>query len=79
MVINVLDDGRYDIFVVDAESSNDGQSGTIALELTVLAGPHKGEMLTLQATGIDRDPLELLGVPGTLTVQDGQPSVRLEG
>ncbi len=79
MVMHVLDDGRYDVFVVDAEGSDDGPSGTIALELTVLAGPHKGEMLTLQATGIDRDPLELLGVPGTLTVQGGQPSVRLEG
>ena len=72
----LLDDGAYDALVVDASET---EEGSIALDLTVLDGPHKGEMVTVTARGLGRDPLDLLAVPATLTVVDGRPSVRLEG
>ncbi len=72
----MLPDGSYDIVVVDAD---DADEGAVTLHLAVLAGPHKGEVLTLTGRGMGRDPLDLLAVPGTLTVAEGAPSVRLEG
>ena len=77
----MLPDGTYDVFVVDAEGATDTSIGPggVALELTVLAGDHKGELVRVTAVGIDRDPLDLLGVPGTLVVTDGTPVVHLEG
>jgi hypothetical protein len=70
----VLEDGVYDVLVVDAEEAGDGTR----LELTVLAGHHKGEVVSLQRHGLGMDPLDCLGLPGTLTVADGQPSVVLD-
>jgi hypothetical protein len=70
-----LADGAYDALVVDAE---DRGGGTVAVELTIVAGPAKGELVTLVTTGWTGDPLDLLGVPATLTVSDGTPSVRFE-
>jgi hypothetical protein len=70
-----LADGAYDALVVDAE---DRGGGTVAVELTIVAGPAKGELVTLVTTGWTGDPLDLLGVPATLTVSGGTPSVRFE-
>ncbi len=70
-----LADGAYDALVVDAE---DRGGGTVAVELTIVAGPAKGELVTLVSTGWTGDPLDLLGVPATLTVSGGTPSVRFE-
>ena len=75
----MLPDGRYDAVVVDAEAADGAEPDTIAIHLTVLAGEHKGEMVTVQATGLHRDPLDLLAVPATLTVVDGRPTLELEG
>src|SRR5262249_29470236 len=72
----VLTDGTYDVVVVDATDRDDG---AVDLDLTVLAGEHKGEVLTITAAGLDRESFDLLAVPGTLTVTDGRPSLRLEG
>ena len=69
-----LPDGTYDAIVVDAEARDDG---TTALELTVLAGPLKGEVVEL-AGPTQGEALDLLGVPATITVTDGTPRVRLE-
>ena len=71
-----LPDGTYDAMVVDAAGAEDG---TVAVELTIVAGPAKGEVVALRATGLPGDPLDLLGVPATITVRDGAPAVRLEG
>lgn len=71
----VLEDGTYDVLVVDAEATEGG----IRLDLTVVAGPHKGEVITLGARGLHRDPLDLLGVPGTVVVAEGRPRLTLEG
>jgi hypothetical protein len=70
-----LQDGVYDALVVDAEERD---PGTVAVELTIVAGPAKGEVVALVSSGWSGDPLDLLGVPATLTVRDGEPSVRFE-
>ena len=73
----MLEDGTYDVVVVDADEG--AEAGSVSLDLAVLAGPHKGELVTLTAAGLGRDPLDLLAVPATLVVTDGRPLVTLEG
>ena len=70
-----LADGSYDALVVDATAADDGSVG---VELTIVAGEAKGEVVALRAEGLAGDPLDLLGVPATITVVDGEPSVRFE-
>jgi hypothetical protein len=70
----MLPDGTYDVFVVDAEA--DGT--TLRLDLTILAGEQKGEMVSMQAQGLDVSEVDALGTPGTLTVVGGEPSLALE-
>lgn len=72
----MLADGSYDAIVVDATSA---EGDVIVVELTVLSGIHKGEMVSVHATGLQRDPLDLLATPATLTVTNGTPSLHLEG
>ena len=69
-------DGTYDVIVVDAASHDDG---TRTVEVAVLAGHLKGEVLSLRTTDLPGDDLDLLGVPGTLVVAGGAPDLRLEG
>lgn len=70
---SVLPDGRYDVFVVDAARAAD--CSPVRLWLTVLAGPHKGEVVEVLAADIDADELDLLGLPATLDVRGGSPRV----
>jgi len=70
-----LADGSYDALVVDATAADDGSVG---VELTIVAGEAKGEVVALRAEGLAGDPLDLLGVPATITVVGGAPSVRFE-
>jgi hypothetical protein len=81
--MSMLPDGIYDVIVVDAEPGDDGD---LHIEVTISLGPHVGEVIRLRGRHIDRrraeteteDPYALLGVPGTLRVQDGQPTFRPE-
>jgi hypothetical protein len=70
----VLEDGLYDALVVDATS--DGE--TMSLDLTILGGAHKGEVVSVRATGLDVDDVEILGMPGTLIVEKGVPAFTVE-
>jgi hypothetical protein len=79
-----LPDGIYDAIVIEAEQVEDGG---VRLELTITLGAHIGRVIALRERHVDtrkhpvvldRDPVELLGVPGTLTVRDGTPSFRPE-
>jgi hypothetical protein len=70
----VLPDGSYDAFVVDV--SVDGEHAT--LELTILAGEHKGAIVTVAARGLGRSDIDLLGMPATLTVENGVPTVVID-
>jgi len=72
----MLPDGSYDAIVVDAA---DACGGVIAVELAVLGGIHKGAVVPVRVTGLQRDPLDLLAAPATLTVAEGNPSLHLEG
>ena len=71
-----LPDGIYDALVVDTATRDDG---SVAVDLTIIAGEHKGEVVTLRAQDLAGDPLDLLGVPATITGAGGSPSVRFEG
>jgi hypothetical protein len=71
----VLEDGTYDALVFDADDHPDGG---VAVELTVLAGEHKGEVVSIVSRDWDGDALDLLGIPATLTVADGEPRVVFE-
>ena len=70
----MLDDGSYDVIVVDAQANADA----LHLEVTILAGRHKGEVVALRAVGLGVDEIDVLGMPGTLTVRDGAPSIVLD-
>lgn len=74
----MLEDGTYDVLVVDAEAL-DAPPGAIRVELTILSGPAKGELFALTAVGLGRDALDLLAEPGTVTVTGGTPRLVLEG
>ena len=64
-----LPDGAYDVLVVDATNDDD----TIAIEITIISGAHKGEVVAIRASGLHVDELDLLGMPGTLHVEEGVP------
>ncbi len=74
----MLEDGTYDVMVLDA-TPDDAEAGAIHLELAVIAGPHKGEVLAMTARGLGGDALDLLALPGTVVVADGVPDLTLEG
>ncbi len=72
----MLPDGSYDVIVVDAEPTGTGDQ--LRLDLTILAGDLKGEVVSMRADGLGVGDLDALGMPGTLTVQAGEPSLALE-
>ena len=67
-----VDDGRYDAFVVWAETREDG---AIALDLTITTGARKGDVVSLRASSAPRDPIDLVGLPCTLVVEHAEPRV----
>jgi len=72
----MLADGTYDVFVVDAEA--EGPGDRLRLDLTILAGEQRGEVVSMRADGLGVSELDALGTPGTLTVAGGEPSLVLE-
>jgi hypothetical protein len=71
----VLADGTYDVLVVDATAT---EVGALELDLTILAGPQRGEVVSMRAEGLAWDEVGVLGIPGTLVVRGGEPSLALE-
>jgi len=68
-----LPDGRYDAFILSAETRDDG----LALECTITTGSHRGDVVDLVSTQFTtRDPFDLVGLPCTLVV-DGD-EIRIE-
>ena len=74
----MLDDGTYDALVVDADEV-DGADGVVSVELALSSGPHKGDVVAVRGRFPVGHPIELLGLPATLTVEGGRPSVVVEG
>ncbi len=58
-VAAMLPDGTYDVFVVDAEPPS--RPTALRLEVTILAGEHKGEVVSMRAEGLGVDELDALG------------------
>ena len=73
-----LPDGSYDVFVVNADDLPTTGGTTTALELTITSGEHRSETLALTAPSRLGEPVELIGMPATLTITDGAPSVRID-
>ena len=70
----MLDDGTYDAIVFDVEDDD----GTAVVSFTIASGAHRGEVIELRSLEWQGDALDLLGIPATITVTDGQPRVRFE-
>ncbi len=66
-----LPDGLYDAFVIWAERDDDA----VAIDLTLTTGARKGTVVSVRATRLDREPLDLVGLPCTLHVEAGEPRV----
>lgn len=71
----MLEDGTYDAMVFDVD---DSQDGVTTVSFTIVSGPHRGEVIALRSAATEGDPIELLGIPATITVVDGAPKVRFE-
>lgn len=63
----MLEDGSYEGLVVDVDGA--------VLSITIVAGPHKGEVVDVRSASLHDDAVELLGMPCVLTVADSEPSV----
>jgi hypothetical protein len=69
----VLANGRYDAFILSAETRDAG----IALSCAITSGPQRGNVVDLVSSTLKaRDPFALVGLPCTLIV-DGD-SIRVE-
>lgn len=71
----MLEDGTYDALVFDADEA---EGGGVTAELTILAGEHKGDVVSVVSHDWQGDALDLLGIPATLVVADGRPQVTFE-
>jgi hypothetical protein len=74
-VVGVLEDGSYDAFIVDVTT----EGSVLHLDLTILDGAHKGEVVSVRATGLEVDEIDAIGMPATITVTDGVPAVTIDG
>lgn len=74
-----LPDGAHDAIVIDAhDGSDDLGRATQRLELTVVAGPSKGFVVTVVSGDPLGDEIDLIGMPATITVRGGEPSVVID-
>jgi len=81
--VSTLPDGSYDVIVVDADTTEDGD---VHIEVTITLGLFVGHAVALRGRHVEgrdpssavADPIMLLGVPGTMRVRDGVPSFRPE-
>jgi hypothetical protein len=75
-LVDGLVDGTYDVIIVDADSRD---NGAMAIDIALSSGPLRGEVVTIVATGLGRDAIDLLAMPATLVVVDGEPHLTLDG
>jgi hypothetical protein len=70
-----LPDGTYDTIVIEAV---DVPGGGVSATLTVTSGPQRGMVVTVVARAHAGAAVDLLGLPATLTVRDGEPDLAVE-
>ena len=73
--MDAMPDGRYDVFIVDAETIDET---TMRVELAMVTGADKGDVLAIRGPHLADDPLQLLGIPGTLVVEGGVPRLHVD-
>jgi hypothetical protein len=73
--MTAMPDGRYDVFIVDAETIDET---TMRVELAMVTGDDKGDVFAIRGPRLADDPVELLGLPGTLIVTDGVPRLQVD-
>ena len=73
--MSAMPDGHYDVFIVDAEAID---ANTMRVELAMVTGAQKGDVFAMRGPLLADDPIDLLGLPGTLDVVDGVPRLRIE-
>ncbi len=74
-----LPDGNHDALVIDVHDGTDDLGRPIQrLELTVVAGVSKGQVVTIVTGEPLGDEIDLIGMPATITVQGGEPSVVID-
>jgi len=74
-----LPDGTHDALVIDAHDGTDDLGRAMQrLELTVVAGPSKGFVVTVVSGDPLGNEIDLIGMPATITVRDGEPSVVID-
>ena len=79
MTTPALADGEYPALVIDVEEGlDDTGTAVVHLELTILTGEHKGDVVAMSARGIRGSFIELIGMPATITVVDGDPKVTID-
>ena len=71
-----LPDGSYEAMVVDISALPEGPGAR--LELALLDGAHKGEVVLVRSPGLDPDDVSLLGAGARVKVVAGIPGVRLD-
>ncbi len=77
--IAALPDGVHDALVIDAHDGRDDLGRpTQRLDLTVVAGMSKGLVVTVVTGDPLDDEIALIGMPATITVLDGEPSVTID-
>ena len=68
-----LGDGRYDAFILSADS----RGAAVAISCTITSGTHRGDVVDLISDQFaTRDPLDLIGLPCTLVVRGDE--IRIE-
>jgi hypothetical protein len=74
-----LPDGVHDAFLMDVHTGTDDLGRPVQrLDLTVVAGAHKGLVVTVVTGQPLGEEIDLIGMPATITVTDGEPSVTVD-
>lgn len=70
----VIDDGEYEVVVTDVTRD---EEGFVVVELAIATGDAKGSVVRLR-NDMDEEPVDWLGLPGHLRVEDNVPMFRLD-
>ncbi len=70
----VIDDGEYEVGVTEVALDDDGK---VVIDLAIATGEAKGSVVRLR-NNMEQEPIDWLGLPGHLRVEDGVPLFRLD-
>jgi hypothetical protein len=73
--VEPLPDGVYDVMILDVEAAERQQA---RVDVVITAGSHRGEVVSLRTSRMQRDPLGLMGLPASLRMSDGTPALEMD-